>query len=308
MATLRIYLFGKFCIERDGYAVAGLEARRVQNLLCYLLLHRQYRCSRELLAGLFWSDSPIEQARKNLRQILWQLLTELDEISGPQDEPLIHVNMQWLQINAKADFWLDVDLFEQIWHKVKHIPGKDLSQLEEQMLRNVILLYQGNILEDRYEDWCLRERMRLQDIYITMLDKLMRYSEIHHCYEAGLDYGSRILLIDQAHERTHRQLMRLYYFLGDRTAALRQYQRCETALREELGVPPSKLTSTLYQQIIAEEVEMSPQNFEVPTSLQEKELSVSLSHVLTELKQIQAAQANLQRQVQQYIQTIERST
>ncbi len=307
IATLRIYLFGKFCVERNGYTVAGLEARRVQNLLCYLLLNRQYRCSREVLANLFWGDSSVEQSKKNLRQILWQLLAALDEVREPQTEALLHVHLQWLQINPQADFWLDVDFFEQSWQKVKLIPGKELSTTEEQTLRNVIALYQGNLLEDNYEDWCLRERARLQDIYLAMLDKLMEYSETQRRYETGLDYGARILLVDQAHERTHRQLMRLYYLLGDRTAALRQYQRCETALQEELGVSPGKLTQLLHQQIIADHVGNSPPTAEAPAHVHEHELALSLSHVLTELKQIQAAQANLQHQVQQYIRTIERN-
>src|SRR5690606_35507187 len=53
-----------------------------------------------------------------------------------------------------------------------------------------------------------------------------------------------------AREHTHRALMRLYYVAGDRTGALRQFQRCTTALREELSVSPSPQTIALYQRIL----------------------------------------------------------
>jgi DNA-binding SARP family transcriptional activator len=43
--------------------------------------------------------------------------------------------------------------------------------------------------------------------------------------------------------------MRLYYRAGDRTAALRQFERCITALCEELDVRPGKRTLVLYDQI-----------------------------------------------------------
>ena len=55
-------------------------------------------------------------------------------------------------------------------------------------------------------------------------------------YEAGQNYGSIILGFDRARESTHRHLMQLYYLAGDRTGALRQYERCARALDAELGV------------------------------------------------------------------------
>jgi transcriptional activator len=47
-------------------------------------------------------------------------------------------------------------------------------------------------------------------------------------------------------------LMRMRYFAGDRAGALREFQRCEAALREELGVAPAKQTTELREQICAD--------------------------------------------------------
>ncbi|MGH9768785.1 MAG: bacterial transcriptional activator domain-containing protein, partial [Blastocatellia bacterium] len=41
---------------------------------------------------------------------------------------------------------------------------------------------------------------------------------------------------DPACERTHQQMMRLKHLAGDRTGAMRQYDRCVKALCQELGV------------------------------------------------------------------------
>jgi hypothetical protein len=82
-----------------------------------------------------------------------------------------------------------------------------------------------------------------------MLDKLLCYSAEHHEYEAGQSYGEMILRHDPAQERAHRQLMSLFYAAGDRTAALRQYDRCVAALKQELGVPPERRTTNLYERI-----------------------------------------------------------
>lgn len=86
-------------------------------------------------------------------------------------------------------------------------------------------------------------------MYLAMLNKLMAFMESCQEYETALLFGQRILQCDRAHERTHWRMMRLHYMAGDRTAALRQYERCVTALWEELGVEPAKWTSALYEQI-----------------------------------------------------------
>jgi DNA-binding SARP family transcriptional activator len=87
MSGLTISLFGKFRARRDQRSVSGLGAYRVQELLCYLLLHRDHTYPRETLAGLLWFDSPISQSRKFLRQALWRLQTALDPPTG-LDSPL----------------------------------------------------------------------------------------------------------------------------------------------------------------------------------------------------------------------------
>ena len=82
--------------------------------------------------------------------------------------------------------------------------------------------------------------------------QVLGYCVAHQDYEAGQFYGGLLLQQDRAHERTHRQLMRLHYRAGDRTAALRQHERCRAALREELGVEPDRRTAALCEQIRAD--------------------------------------------------------
>ena len=74
-------------------------------------------------------------------------------------------------------------------------------------------------------------------MYLAMLDKLICYCEAKRKFELGLLYGTLILRYDRAHERTHRRLMNLHYLSGDRTAALRQFERCAAALEEASGTP-----------------------------------------------------------------------
>ncbi len=304
MSTLRIYLFGKFCVRRNEQVLDGFDARKVQELFCYLLLHRDHSLPRETLASLLWPDTTTIQSKKNLRQTLWQLQSAL----GPQNERfndrILFVEPDWVQLNSGADIWLDVAVFEQAYNLVQKTPGQDLNGSQAQLLQDIVQLYQAPLLEGWYQDWCLLERERLQSIYLAMLDKLMSHCEVHRDYETSLLYGMRIMCYDRARERTHRRMMRQYYLLGDRAEALRQYERCAAALEEELGVSPSKSTTAIYRQIQADQLDDPTFTLlEVDTAAEVP--APPLLQILDHLAHLQRSLADLQHEVQQGIHMVE---
>ena len=68
--------------------------------------------------------------------------------------------------------------------------------------------------------------------------------------KAAIVTAHRLLALDRLHEPVHRTLMRLHAQLGQRGAALRQYQDCVNVLQRELGVEPEAETRQLYQEIL----------------------------------------------------------
>ncbi len=76
-------------------------------------------------------------------------------------------------------------IFEDAYMQTKDVLGKDLIEKQAQIIQHGIKIYRGELLDGWYQDWCLYERERLQHQYLTMLDKLMDYCEIHHQYEEG---------------------------------------------------------------------------------------------------------------------------
>lgn len=292
MVLLRISLFGKFCVWCDERVMAGMgDASKVQQLFCYLLLHRDRPHPREKLASLFWDTTSTAQSKKYLRQTLWQLQSSLEEASGGQ---VILVEPEWVQINTTPHLWLDVAAFEDMFRLAQGTPGRDLSTAAAQKLQEAVRLYQGNLLEGWYQDWCLYERERFLHMYLDMLDKLMGFCEARQDYENGLLYGDMILRHDRARERTHRRLMRLYYQAGNRTEALRQFERCTTALGEELGVAPARSTLSLNAQIRGDAlpaIRSAEEESTLPANL------TNLPEAMSRLQQMRATLVDLQQQV-----------
>lgn len=303
MDTLTIHLFGKMQVKRGEQALEDLNTRKLQELLAYLFLYRQQLHRREALANLFWDKQTTSQSLKYLRQALWQLQSVLNTDQDTNTN-LIRVEAEWVDLNSRADLWLDVAIFEDTFDRVRDIHGRTLDRVNVKMLQDAVQLYQGDLLEGWYQDWCLYERERLQNIYLMMLDKLMDYCEAHCEYEAGLAYGVCILRYDRARERTHRRMMRLYFMANDRTAAIRQYERCKVALEQELGVRPARKTLALYEQICKDQ----PNDLRltwaqsIPTP---EAVIVSSTAVLDHVRQVEEVLENVRSQVQQIMQMVE---
>jgi DNA-binding SARP family transcriptional activator len=304
MSLLRVFLFGRFEVRCDSQALAGFDARKVQELFCYLLLYRDRPHPREALADLLWDGNHTDQPGRCLRKALWQLRAALDAQAEPLSDLVLLVEPSWIQLNPAADVWLDASLFEQAFKGVQHLQGCELDEQGVQILQDAVELYKGGLQESWYEDWYLFERERFQHLYLSMLDKLMDYCEAHEQYAAGLSYGSLILGCEKARERTHRRLMRLYYLAGDRTAALRQYARCAEVLDRELGVGPATSTVALYEQIRTDRLDHpAPKPAEVhqaPPAAAEP-----LLPVLHKLTHLQGVLGQVQQEIHQSIQTVE---
>jgi DNA-binding SARP family transcriptional activator len=303
VSLLRVSLFGRFDVRSGQQPLAGFEARRVQELFCYLLLYQNQPHPREALASLLWDEHDTNRPGNCLRKTLWQLRSALDSQSEPLSDRVLLIESDWVQLNPEADLWLDVAEFEQAFRCVQHSQGNELDPQGVQALAHAVGLYRGGLQESWYQDWYLYERERFQYMYLVMLDKLMDHCEAQGDYQAGLAYGALILACERARECTHRRLMRLHYLAGDRTAALRQYEHCVRVLHEELGVQPARRTVALHQQIEGDQLNpttLAPVVPKVPEA-SHSPWPLALGH----LRQLQAVLADVQQEIGQDIRALE---
>src|SRR3954447_21397038 len=106
MSELRIQLFGRLKVHYDHELLPGFEARKVQELLVYLVLNHRQAHAREVLATLLWGDYPTTQSRKLLRHALWQLKSILEK-TCPIGASLLHVEPCWVNLDISSNVWVD---------------------------------------------------------------------------------------------------------------------------------------------------------------------------------------------------------
>lgn len=239
-----IHLFGEFCIEDDQGQPLKLGIRKAQLLLAHLLLHPGQLRPRERLVDLFWPDAEEAKAERSLNQTIYVLRNLLEPKGTPKGAYLI-TKQRAVQFNSDSDVWVDIHKFESLLKKSDQ--ATDQEQIE--LLNQATALYQGDLLEGSYDDWCLEARESFRTLYINGLKTLIDHHAAQNEFDVAIDYAKQSLSKDPFQEETHRQLMYLHSASGDRAAALRQYQELEQMLQDELEVEPLPETIALYEEI-----------------------------------------------------------
>lgn len=247
MSALSVSLFGKLQVRLDEEPLVDSMPRKAQELLAYLLLHRRNH-SREKLATLLWPCGTTKRAKTYLRKALWQLRQSIEPDDADRGS-VLRADGDWVQIHLESEVWVDVVVFESAFNEMRDCAASDITSAQREALEEAVSLHTGDLLENWYQEWCLKERERLKDMLLRMLDRLTRCCEQMGSYDSGIQYGLQALQIDPARERIHRHLMRLRARAGDRTGALRQFERCAEMLDEELNVRPTTATRDLHERI-----------------------------------------------------------
>jgi len=217
-------------------------ARRQMRALLFRLACGQRPTPRDQLCFLFWPDMADTAARRNLTVLLNQLrqALPLPDVVQTQGD-LILLDPACLQT--------DTACFLEAF-----TPAAQGGPLDA--LRRAIALYRGPFLDGfalpacpEFELWAAGERQAWERRYLDALALLVNDAADCGAYAQAIALAQRALAVDPLAEEMHRQLMTFYAAVGDRTAALRQFEQCVVTLERELGVSPLPETRAVYEAV-----------------------------------------------------------
>lgn len=261
---LQIKLFQTFEVSLDGRPVAKFEADTARALLAYLALQPGAAVKRETLAALLWDAQDTAGALTNLRSALRRVRTALDTNGDKGQAPRVEyiiADRATLTFNPEAPAWIDVLAFEQRLAEVRHHPHTTVEECPQCIARlhEAAALHCGAFLADvaidtqGFREWRRIEGERLQRLAMSTLYTLGEHAFRIGAFGEAEAIARRQLNIESWNEEAHRQLMRVLFASGRRTAALAQFESCRKTLAEELGIDPDDETQTLYLRLLAGE-------------------------------------------------------
>jgi DNA-binding SARP family transcriptional activator len=246
--SLTVYCLGPFRVLQDDQSVEEWPSSKGKAIFKYLITHRERPIAKEVLMELFWPSAQPDAARNNLNVAIYSLRQALRK-ARPSFPHVLFKDDCYL-LNPELQIWVDCEIFTEHLINARSLERRDDQVAAIREYRMAEALYQGEFLEEeRYEDWPIPERQRLQEDYLSMLDRLSQYH-----YDQGDDASCmamcrKMLVVDPCREKAHRQLMRCYSRQGQPYLALRQFHLCVDRLKEELDVPPTPSTTVLYEKI-----------------------------------------------------------
>jgi DNA-binding SARP family transcriptional activator len=242
---LVLRLFGPPRIELDGEPVI-LRRRKALALLAYLAVTGQGH-RRDSLVNLLWPDYDHTRGRAALRRTLFALNQALE--GG-----WLEVDRSEIGLNPAADLQLDVRRFGDRLAGCKahgHAPTEVCPECEVP-LSEAVELARGDFMagfglkdSSNFDDWQVFQTEALRRELGDALDRLARWHSSQRQFERAIGYARRRLALDPLDEAAHRQLMRLFAWSGQRSAAVRQYDECVAVLEDQLGLPPQEATTEL---------------------------------------------------------------
>lgn len=265
MYTVTLACLGVLEVIVAGQPITHFPTDKARALLVYLALESGRRHSRHSLTGLLWPDQPQTAALANLRQTLRRLRQTLDESAPGLADRLLIASRDSVELREET-LSVDAKALETLMAACEAHPHATLSTCETCLTRlsQAVALYRGDLLAGfsladapAFEEWLVVQReIAQQQVLIAMRVLADAYTQQGH-YDQALAYATRQLALDPYREEAYRQAMRALAAMGQRTAALAQYERCRQVLRDELTVEPDRETTALYEQLKAHRLQVA---------------------------------------------------
>ena len=239
---LQVLALGPLRILRRGEPLPGdaWPYARPRELLLYLLCHPDGR-TREQIGLVFWPDATAAQLRNNFHVTLHHVrkaLGRADWITFEGD----HYTINW---SLGLEF--DARVFQTtIGAALRGARAEDgVGRLQA-----ALALYRGDFLEEASAgDWHLEHRDHLRRRYVEGMLALGERLSARGDDAGAADAYRHVVLREPLHEEAYRRLMTCLARSGERTQALRHFERLATLLRTDLEAEPELETRALYDRL-----------------------------------------------------------
>lgn len=241
MASLDVHLLGPPIVYWNG-EVLHITRRQTRALL-YRLAAQLEPIPREHLCFLFWANASDSDARRNLSHLLTHLRASLP------DADMVLAENDYIKLDREQVF-ADTAQFVVGCESYQRAPGLNMLYELHDLYRGPLLAGFSLPSSPEFEAWLTLEQAGIERMYLEVLAVLVEEHVRQGSFGDAIEYANEYLQYNSFDEEMHCRLIELYGVVGDRGAALRQYQRCADTLRRELGLRPSTLTQNAYGRVL----------------------------------------------------------
>lgn len=235
-SKVHLRVLGGLALTSTDGAILPDVTRQTRLMLACFALAGTKGLTRSELCGLFWPDRPSAQARNSLRQGLAAIRKLLPAAGDAPSAITLHSGLEMVRLSATSEA-IDVHTF---------LAGATAEDCSAQIA--AARAWQGEPLAgmelpEGVEQFILSHRRNLTEQALRLAERLsMADATDREALAATQTLAQHLLIQMPAAEEAHRALMRVHLRSGSPNSALRQFEICRQALRDELQTEPDAET------------------------------------------------------------------
>jgi len=248
--SLRIYLTGRLCVEAGSTIVdePRLPARQGRRAFVFLACYHSRAVSRDELAGAIWGD----ELPRAWDSALSALLSKLRAVLKPagRDEIDISTGSGSHQLELGHDAWIDIEAARSAIDEAEGLLRHGQHHAAWGPANVAVAIARRSFLATEEGAWIETQRSNLQEVLMRGIDCLAEMSIVRGEATLAVQLASEAVSLEPYREAGYRWLMRAHGAAGNRSEALRVFDRCRRFLADELGVDPSEQTQAVYLELL----------------------------------------------------------
>lgn len=214
---------------------------KAKELFAYMLEHKNEMIFRDTILELFWPESDIDKASKQLYTAIYTIRKTLKNygVEGVKiSSPLLSSGYKLVVENIVVDV-------EQWLSRLKLLPPIQQTTVDEH--EQVFQMYTGDYLGDCDYLWAESERERLRRLWLYHAQQLSEFYIKNESYIAAIKVQEKVQALFADAEDNYFTLMKLYDLLNNTAAVEEQYWLLKKTLQEHLAVEPSEEIEDWYR-------------------------------------------------------------
>lgn len=242
---LEVYAFGQGYVLVDGYPVENWDGALPRNLFFYFIDNPLV--TRDQIFKTFWARLSKKEAT-NVFHVTKRKITERmgEHMPNAKDAELTKFAAGFYMPSGRITRHYDVADFEEA---LEQAPIAESEAEQEHLFRRAIAIYRAPFLTTVDMPWVIERRQRLQAMMVDALIGIGRLKMRQAQYAPALGFFTRALKEAPGREDIYRYVMTMYWKMGRTEDAVEHYRMLELHLAQAVGVPPSRETRELFEQI-----------------------------------------------------------
>lgn len=244
--ALQIDLLGSVRLRGASGEEVTVGSAHARVALAMLTLQRHRGVSRDVLAETLWPGGLPPTWASALRSIVSRVRSHVSDALGADHDDLLTAEGGRYVLRLPADAVVDVERAADLVARAGEALASGDADRARELATAATRPLAADFLPDHDSDWALGQRERLAELLVSGLE--VQSLAAGAAGDAGDALASAMAAVEAAplRESAHRSLMAAHAAAGNRSEALRVYERLRRLLADELGVDPDLETEAAH--------------------------------------------------------------